>query len=244
MADESSKYLPADLYRALNLALRATNILVVKLNHVENAHPSEKEKAVRGWMQYLGIMSADMGYAVLDLLQQDRRRPAFALSRCLFEYSVKARYYLLRQDKALEHMVSLPQRIQKLATLMATDTQMKHGVDNLAAVWKSTYPDLDDKTEGALAFKDMLRAIVPANDLNDTYARRYGLPTMFLHGAAFGMLDTMKSNPRDSSYQATDTAWSVVDSLHSYLKAVTSHYGLPLEQIYGEAGQSISEQNR
>lgn len=81
-------------------------------------------QVVRTWAFTLGPLMWDVGGSILLLLSHgDRRAPAI-LNRCVFEYQLRLRYYMLKPDKAREAIKQMPERFRKI---MRADPTWKQG---------------------------------------------------------------------------------------------------------------------
>jgi hypothetical protein len=143
-----------DLLRKWVAVVRAT---VADVGKFESGHPerSSNDKAISRWQMYLGVMIVKAAEAIADLSSTRNVRAMTVLLRAVYEYQVKAEFFLNHGKEAELQLLSVPARRYGAMSKMAFPNPRIAPI--LAAEhleWKRTAGKLDEYS-GNVAFNKM-----------------------------------------------------------------------------------------
>lgn len=171
----------------LTLAKDASDALRVLLNFEIPAAggytgAAAEQTAVLTWLKYLGALTWTVSDAVICLASFRLGGTGELLQRQVFEYAVKARYYIEHPGEALDQMHrAVHQLPEYLAQLGYTPSDMVEALANRDAIIAQGIPEpkAEKKTD------QMLRDLV--EDSDQIYTTRFRVPSKILHATALGM---------------------------------------------------------
>jgi hypothetical protein len=208
-------------------ALLVVREVCVKLGPARGIDETQEAGATRSWMIYLGVLTNEMAQSACVTAYAGQARATLVLYRSVFEYSVRARYFLRHPDEALKAYVAIPQHFAFATNNLSgsADVKLREPAAQIAKHWKALYPEISHKSD-RLKFGDLLRDVEP-RDFNHQYTGDYGIASAFLHGQAMGMLDVFANSddPSKSSHDVGVTMSRMVRPIDQFLLEILKRYG-------------------
>lgn len=231
-----------DLLRKWVAVIRAT---VADVGTLEKEHPerSKRDKIVSRWQMYLGTMIVKAAEGVADIAPSRNVRAMAILMRAVYEYQVRAAFFLRNPQKAREQFLSIPAR--RYAAL----SKMAHRTPGIAPQltaeyleWKRTNPDRDEWA-GEVRVTQMHLQNVDASKVKidkdghrytEEFVTVYGTASWYVHAAPTLFPEVFRKLDDENSWEFTEehnyfdalTALSAVNaSLAKFVLEVAKAYG-------------------
>jgi hypothetical protein len=133
---------------------------------------------IRMWAIALGTLMWNVSGSVLVLLSHGEHRAPVILNRCVFEYQLRLKYYMLKPNKARQAMEQMPERFRKI--LRANYTWRISSDDEMIAETEAAL-DQRDKIVRENIKDDMFRTVF-GEDADKFYDGYYGEASGLVHG--------------------------------------------------------------
>lgn len=211
----------------------------------------KREGYDRRWQVYLLVLQRDVVRGLVAVLRAKEYRPAIVLSRCVFEYRIKAEYLLKNRKEAHRQFQLVPKRIHDdLSRLPAPDDWTKAQLVNEYLEWRRTAGTLGDDIHGDIGATKMALAIADDKKIDSDGApyspeeiHKYGIPSWIVHADGAGMVDVFPGWKNDDDWRIRDktglldlgdVALQVLHTIFDHLRVVRMYFRLdfgPLEAL-------------
>jgi hypothetical protein len=159
--------------------------------------PTEPEiQAQRAWCLALGVLSHEMGLAIVRLISSSHLRAAKILGRSLMEYQLRLSVYREDSAEALKDVRQAPKELRRFLEGRPTETMAPF---NLSAEATESLEAFVAENKGKPQSRNISDDIKRLNHGNQRqaqfeYLNLYGLPSAFVHGSGLVFQDILLSN--------------------------------------------------
>lgn len=144
--------------------------------------PSDEESyAIQCWLIYLSMLVYDAARGAADLYIAGNTRAAVILQRQLYEYTVRAKYFLQEPEDGIKAFKARKARhYSKLRNLSIKD-ELRQAIDEMHSQWKSANPEITEDYGQRKFHKMALGA-----DSATGYGYHYEIPSIWAHATLVG----------------------------------------------------------
>lgn len=219
-----------DLLKKWVAVLRTT---VADIGNFENDHRerSTADKAVSRWQMYLGTMIIKASEGVMELVPSRNVRAMAVLMRAVYEYQVKAEYFLADSKNAEKQLLSVTGRrlrtLSKLGFPPGLNVAPKLAASLLQ--WKRDAGAINEES-GQVPFKNMQLAIARAQEhktkvskvktdaarkeYTEEYTAFYSIASWYTHGDVSLVPEVFRKF-------SDDTAWDITEDRMTFDEITT-----------------------
>lgn len=231
-----------DLLRKWVAVIRTT---VADVGTFEREHParSKRDKILSRWQMYLGTMIVKVSEGIVDLAPSRNVRAMAILMRAVYEYQVRAEFFLKNAQKAREQFLSIPARRYAALSKMAYRTP---GVaPQLTAKyldWKRSNPDRDEWAGEVKVTQMHLQNVDASKVKTNKYGHRYteefvtvyGTASWYVHATPTLFPEVFRKLDDQSNWELTEE-YNYFDALTvlSAVNASLAKFVLEVAKVYG-----------
>jgi hypothetical protein len=226
--------------------VRVVKQIVRDIAGIESGKPADTPKADRAksrWQIYLGLSLAQTGSAIASLASNGNARSMLILTRSMFEFQQKAKFFLTNTTEASEQLESnFARKYDRLAKLAHPSPDVTVALAANYLEWKKANPELNEFS-GNVNFRRMHVANSKEADVKTDangkhytaeYHTSYGVPSDYAHGEP-PLVGEVFVDIND------DLAWglredhTILDALQAINMAILhlSNYALQTTNAYG-----------
>ena len=239
--------------------VRVVKQIVRDIAQVESQKPadtSKKERAKSRWQIYLGLSLAQTGAAVATLAKSGNARSMLILTRSMFEFQQKAKYFLTNAGEASEQLESnFARKYSRLAKLEHPNPGVTVALAANYLEWKKDNPNITEfsgnvrflRMHLANAKKSQIKVDSNGNEYTAEYTTGYGVPSDYAHceppliGEVFADLNDDLNWKLREDYTILDALQAsnmAILHLQNYAMQTTSAYGFATGRLNDMIPQS------
>lgn len=260
MSEKTYEAVLADAGSVVRKWVRVVKQIVRDIARIESERPadtSKEDRAKSRWQIYLGLSLVQTGTAVATLAKSNNARPMLILTRSMFEFQQKAKFFLTNTKEALEQLESnFARKYDRLAKLEHPNPDVSVALAATYLEWKQANPELTEFS-GNVNFLRMHLANAKKADVKTgsngkeytaEYTTAYGVPPDYAHGdpPLIGEVFADVNNDLDWGLREDHTILGALEAanlailhLSNYAMQATAAYGLDTRRL-----NEIIPQNR
>jgi hypothetical protein len=224
----------------------------------DGSERSKPDRAGSRWQMYLGTLLVKAAEGVADLAPSRNVRAMTVLMRAVYEYQVKAEYFLSHGNNAEKQLLSVEGRRYKALEKMAFPPGSKVGPTLIAGylAWKSAAGPITEDS-GQVPFKNMHLANVTeerktrggpdkvktdagGKEYTEEFATVYTTASWYAHGDVAVVPEVFRRFPSDSDWNVTEdyatfdeltVIGAVNASLSKFVLKTCVAYGFGIDRI-------------
>lgn|GEM_PF-4826208 len=234
--------------------IRVVKQIVRDIARIESEKPADTPKEDRAksrWQIFLGLSLTQTGSAVASLASDSNTRAMLILTRSMYEFQQKAKYFLTNSKEASEQLESnYARKYKRLARLEHPNPNVTSALDATYEEWKKANPELTEFS-GDVGFLPMHLANTNEEDVKTDakgkkytaeYNALYGVPSDYAHGdpPIIGEVFADISNDLDWGLREDRT---ILDALQAINMAIVhlSNFALQTTAAYGFDTRRLNE---
>jgi hypothetical protein len=176
----------------LNFLEQSQAELTQRIEHIFKNIPIPREvktSVIWQWSLTLAALSLDVSRSVVHLVREGQLRSASILTRCLYEYWVRLRFYSNSPDDAIRDYENADNRTR--ATIAGYGREVIR-----QRVPSEKFAEIEQllETKGKIqnrTFSEMLRNVIAPESYGIMYYTYYGIPSAFAHGNELAIQDVL-----------------------------------------------------
>jgi hypothetical protein len=163
---------------------------IARIESEKAANTPKEDRAKSRWQIYLGLSLAQTGCAVATLSKSGNARSMLILSRSMFEFQQKAKFFLTNTKEAFEQLESnYARKYKRLAKLEHPNPNITVALAATYLEWKKANPELTESSGNVGFLRMHLANAKKANVKTDSngkeytaeYNTSYGVPSDYAH---------------------------------------------------------------
>jgi hypothetical protein len=208
------------------------------------------ERAKSRWQIYLGLSLVQTGSAVATLAKSGNARPMLILSRSMFEFQQKAKFFLTNAKEASEQLESnFARKYKRLARLEHPSADVTVALATNYLEWKKANPGLTESSGNVNFLRMHLANAKKSNvksadgmDYTAEYTTSYGVPSDYAHGdpPLIGEVFADITNDLDWELREDHTILGALEAINMAILHL-SNFAMQTTADYGLSSQRLSE---